>query len=76
MRHTKVTYVPDCPRCGQEAGRMMRYRPGTQSEGNPFGEQELWWLCGACGWESERVSAYEFDSLTARLTAGLRGGES
>lgn len=48
--HTVVT--PDCPKCGQEMVKKMKYMDGTQSNNNPFGKKLHWWECESCGIKS------------------------
>lgn len=72
MKHVKVTYVPDCPECGHEMQQLGKYRDGSATANNPFGEMMRWWHCHHCGHDSEVVPRDEFDALTERLTASLR----
>lgn len=74
MKHVKVTYVPDCPECGSEMHQYGRYRDGSATPDNPFGEMMKWWHCDGCGHDSEVVPQSEFDALTDRLTTDLRDG--
>ena len=52
--HVKEWDIPDCPDCGKELEIRMAYKPGTQTNKNPFGEKTSWWECPECGYKKEK----------------------
>lgn len=58
-----VFYIPDCPECGAEMVKRASFDTGPS----------YWWRCESCGHESETTNREDFDALTLRLTAELRG---
>lgn len=60
-----ITYVPDCPRCGEEMVKTSMFN----------GAWTRWWHCNGCGYDTEKVGEGRFDALTAELTAHMREGK-
>lgn len=60
-----ITYVPDCPECGQELQQLAESNRGLVAS--------RYWACRNCGWKSRPADTWaDFEALTDELTDNLR----